>query len=139
MELTKSYLVLTSCLPTTTACSTSLRPRQRYDSLNSGQKYADISLKDGREDEKFVALYKTRNDFVKGRSNIESLLPYSRPSPTHESWAEYFRKELEALITEKAIRHAGDNSRYVDIVGDVINLLPVRWVSEKIVSASRLS
>jgi hypothetical protein len=92
-------------------------------------------LKNDAENEKSTAL---RGDFVKGRNNIESLLPYSRPSPSHESWAEYFRKETEALITEKSIRHVGDNSRYVDIVEDVINLVPVRWISEKIVSTSRL-
>jgi linoleate 10R-lipoxygenase len=93
-------------------------------------------MKADTEDEILNAFnsHKIRSNFVKGRNNIENLLAYSEPS--HESWAEYFREEVEALITEKAIRHDGDNSRYVDVVGDVINLVPVRWISENIVSAS---
>uniref|UniRef100_A0A7G1PUP4 Dioxygenase n=1 Tax=Tricholoma matsutake TaxID=40145 RepID=A0A7G1PUP4_TRIMT len=83
-----------------------------------------------KEDHKLTILHKTRSDFVKGRKNVESLLPYSEPP--HETWAGYFTKEVKALITEKAVHHIGDNSKYVDIVGDVINLVPVRWVSEKI-------
>lgn len=79
---------------------------------------------------------KSCSDFVNGRGIVESLLPYSEPS--QETWAEYFRNEVEILIEEKAIRHVEDNARYVDLVGDVINLVPVRWVSEKIVSASWL-
>jgi hypothetical protein len=90
-------------------------------------------LKADTEDENLIAL---RNDFAKGHSNIETLLPYAEPP--HETWAEYFKKEVETLITEKAFRHVGDSRRYVDVVGDVINLVPVRWVSEKIVSASWL-
>jgi linoleate 10R-lipoxygenase len=81
-----------------------------------------------------LSAYKTRSDFDKGRRYIEDVLPYSGSS--QETWAEYFREEVEALIAEKTIRYAGDNSRYVDVVGDVINLAPVRWISEKIVSIS---
>ena len=88
------------------------------------------------EDDKLITLHKSCSDFIKGRSNIESLLPY--PEPSQETWAEYFRRQVGILITEKAIHHVGDNARYVDLVGDVINLVPVRWVSEKIVSASWL-
>jgi len=82
------------------------------------------------EDEKLIVLRKSRSDFVKGRCNIESLLPYFESS--QETWAEYFRQQVGILITEKAVRHVGDDAKYVNLVGDVINLVPVRWVSEKI-------
>ena len=73
-----------------------------------------------------------RSNFDRGRKNVENLLS----EPSSESLADYFKKEVEALIVEKTFQHVEDNSKYVDIVGDVINLLPVRWTSEKIVSAS---
>lgn len=73
-----------------------------------------------------------RSNFDRGRKNVENLLS----EPFSEPLTDYFKREVEALITEKTFRHVEDNSKYVDIVGDVINLLPVRWASEKIVSAS---
>lgn len=134
MVSSKSCPTLLSCLPTTTAYSTSLQLPQRYDLWNFGYEiFTKLDCKADKEDHKLTILHKTRSDFVKGRKNVESLLPYSEPP--HETWAGYFTKEVKALITEKAVHHIGDNSKYVDIVGDVINLVPVRWVSEKIVSA----
>lgn len=43
----------------------------------------------------------------------------------------YFSKKTQALIDEKSFGNGG-SVRYLDIVKDVINLLPVHWVSQEV-------
>lgn len=65
-----------------------------------------------------------------GRSVVEKLLSDSNSFTT---WSSYFQKKVEALILTKSGQFVGAKSRHVDIVGDVINLLPVHWISEEII------
>lgn len=51
-----------------------------------------------------------------------------------KKWAEYFSKKVDALIKMKSIEHVGSSARYLDVVRDVINLLPLHWIAEEIVS-----
>ncbi len=47
---------------------------------------------------------------------------------------EYFKKKTEALLKGKAFDQAGSSGVcYVDIVKDVINLVPIHWICEEIV------
>jgi len=46
--------------------------------------------------------------------------------------AAYFSQKTEDLIKTKSFKHVGKGINYVDVVRDVINLVPVHWVSEKI-------
>jgi linoleate 10R-lipoxygenase len=38
-----------------------------------------------------------------------------------------------ALIKEKSVNHIGSTAKYVDIVKDVINLVPIHWIANEIV------
>jgi hypothetical protein len=46
---------------------------------------------------------------------------------------QYFRDITGALIKEKSVTHAGSTLMHVDIVKDVINLLPIYWIADKLV------
>lgn len=49
-------------------------------------------------------------------------------------WGNYFRETTELLIKQKSIKHAGfGTTTSIDIVKDVINLLPVYWIAEEVV------
>ncbi|KAG6918081.1 hypothetical protein DXG01_016533 [Tephrocybe rancida] len=68
---------------------------------------------------------------VEGRTTVEKLICSSHPHNLSGTWAEYFEKEAGDLINDKSTKN-DDESRTVDIVRDVINLLPVHWVAEEI-------
>lgn len=79
-----------------------------------------------------VALEIGRDSLIQGKFNVERLLSVAEHHD--KTWADYFKKEALALIAEKSFHHPGNpQTRYIDIVGDVINLLPVHWISEEIV------
>lgn len=42
-------------------------------------------------------------------------------------------KITEDLVREKTIEHSGQMGRFVDVVKDVINLVPVRFISKYLV------
>lgn len=50
-----------------------------------------------------------------------------------ETYSAFCRRELERLFTEKSIP-LGGTQRAINIVRDVINILPIHWVCEEIVS-----
>ena len=50
-----------------------------------------------------------------------------------EQWAQSFKAITEYLIQSKSIDRVGNNTRYVDVVRDVINLVPVYWIANEIV------
>ncbi|KAG6837017.1 hypothetical protein H0H93_016224 [Arthromyces matolae] len=68
------------------------------------------------------------DDLVDESTKVQKLV-FASSSPS--SWTEYFRKETHQLINDKSTQQS-DHSRTVDIVRDVINLLPVHWISEQI-------
>jgi linoleate 10R-lipoxygenase len=49
------------------------------------------------------------------------------------TWVHCFQYTSVLLIREKSIKHVGSALKYVDIVKDVINLLPVYWLADEIV------
>ncbi|KAF9070659.1 heme peroxidase [Rhodocollybia butyracea] len=49
-----------------------------------------------------------------------------------DSWPKFLAQTTKQLIQEKTINHVGSSLRYVDIVNDVINILPVRWICESL-------
>ena len=53
--------------------------------------------------------------------------------PHIQTWVQYFRDITGTLIKEKSITHASSTLTYVDIVKDVINLLPIYWIADKLV------
>jgi hypothetical protein len=85
-----------------------------------------------KENAEEIAMKIGRDSLIQGKFNVERLL--SVAGPPGNTWAHYFKEEALALIEEKSIQHAGSHGRFVDIVQDVINLLPVHWISEQIVS-----
>jgi hypothetical protein len=52
---------------------------------------------------------------------------------------EFFVKTTEELIAERSVDHVGSTARYVDIVKDVINVLPVRYISGMLVCSLTIS
>ena len=50
------------------------------------------------------------------------------------SYKDSFAKIVEELIKVKSVEHVGMKGRFVDVVKDVINLLPVYFVSTQLVS-----
>jgi hypothetical protein len=52
-----------------------------------------------------------------------------------DKWAKYFAEETQHLIEQRSLDHIGKSGKvqYVDIVRDVINVLPVHWISHQLV------
>jgi len=51
-----------------------------------------------------------------------------------QSWVHYFQRTTSTLINEKSVNRVGSTFKYVDIVKDVVNLVPVYWLADEIVS-----
>lgn len=51
-----------------------------------------------------------------------------------ERYAEFYRTTTRSLIERRSFS-SGRNKRAVNIVRDVINIVPVHWICEEIVSA----
>lgn len=47
---------------------------------------------------------------------------------------QYFQHITGVLIKEKSTTHAGSALKYVDIVKDIVNLLPIYWIADELVS-----
>ncbi|KAF5381614.1 hypothetical protein D9615_005503 [Tricholomella constricta] len=75
-----------------------------------------------------------RTALAEGRASVEKLFTSTHPHGKHShNWAGYFREEAQSLIREKSIAFVGQKSLCLDIVADVINLLPIHWISEEII------
>jgi linoleate 10R-lipoxygenase len=57
------------------------------------------------------------------------LFPCGNPP----NWRLYFLRTTEELIQQKSVSLSGSRLQYVDIVNDVINLLPIYWIANEIV------
>ncbi|TFK37038.1 heme peroxidase [Crucibulum laeve] len=51
---------------------------------------------------------------------------------TNAKLGEYFAAETLNLIKSKTVTHADKTVKYLDIVKDVINLIPIRWICEEV-------
>ncbi|KAG7089000.1 hypothetical protein E1B28_012947 [Marasmius oreades] len=49
-----------------------------------------------------------------------------------EKWASYFLALTDDLIVNRSFDHVGSGVRSVDIVKDVLNILPVKWICQRI-------
>ncbi|KAJ7740925.1 heme peroxidase [Mycena maculata] len=49
-------------------------------------------------------------------------------------WSEYFGAETERLIAKRSLDHIGKDGtvKYLDVVRDVINVLPVHWICQQL-------
>jgi len=48
------------------------------------------------------------------------------------AWGASFAALTRSLVESKSIRHVGSTKRYVDVVKDVINLVPVYWIANEV-------
>lgn len=79
-------------------------------------------------EKKFVDRDAARLSLAAGRATVEKLL--ATVDVQGQFWAEYFKKETLALIKEKTF--VARSTKHLDIVRDVINLLPIHWISGEI-------
>lgn len=56
-----------------------------------------------------------------------------------DTWAAYFVRSTRELIHGRCCECPGTNQRTLDVVHDVINLLPVRWIVHELVSYRQIS
>ena len=70
-----------------------------------------------------------------GVSQVSSLI--HRESTT--DWVTFLSKTTEDLIKTKAFEPTSKGVKYVDIVKDVINILPIHWISQRIVRSVVIS
>jgi len=85
-----------------------------------------------------VILYKRTVNYIS--SSYLLLLMYSSQvqkllfsDQNIRTWVHCFQYTSVLLIREKSVKHIGSALKYVDIVKDVINLLPVYWLADEIV------
>ncbi|KAJ7621147.1 heme peroxidase [Roridomyces roridus] len=84
-----------------------------------------------RDQEAFPSGYAERIKTVTGRKDVQHNLEFLGET---ERWAAHFGAETERLIAKRSLDHIGKEGtvKYVDIVRDVINVLPVLWISQHI-------
>ncbi|KAG6873697.1 hypothetical protein C0995_012159 [Termitomyces sp. Mi166 len=73
----------------------------------------------------------SKTAFFEGCATVERLISSPHPRNSSGVLVEYFQKETKDLISDKFVENF-DRSRTVDVVQDVINLLPVHWIAEEI-------
>ncbi|KAJ3876227.1 heme peroxidase [Lentinula edodes] len=51
-----------------------------------------------------------------------------------DKWPSFFVRQTQNLLKDRCVDHAGSqaNLKFVDIVSDVINVLPVRWICQEL-------
>jgi hypothetical protein len=83
-----------------------------------------------RSEEKMrSALEKASAKLTTGTSEVSKYI-FSKPEADVGS---YFAKKTQALVKSNAFSKVGTEVKFVDVVKDVINLLPIHWVSQEIV------
>jgi len=83
----------------------------------------------GSDERALNILEEASKKFIDGTTDVSERL-FSDLDPM--TLAAYFSKKTEGLISSKSFKHVGKGLKYVDIVRDVINLLPVYWISQEI-------
>jgi len=76
----------------------------------------------------FLPEYSERLKAVTGYRDVDWAFVSRLLLQDIDKWATYFGLETSVLIEERSIDHIGMRRRSVDIVRDVINVLPVRWI-----------
>jgi len=75
------------------------------------------------------ALDKASTKLTTGMSEVSKYI-FSKPEADVGS---YFAKKTQDLVKSHAFSKVGTEVNFVDVVKDVINLLPIHWVSQEIV------
>lgn len=79
--------------------------------------------------EEAAEIKEARAKFVAGKATLAKAV-FERPaSETAHTFADTTRR----LIKNKVFEKIGTKDRYVDIIKDVINLLPIHWLSQEVV------
>jgi hypothetical protein len=81
------------------------------------------------EEKMHAALDKATAKLTTGVSGVTEYI-FSKPEADIGS---YFVKKTQALVKSKAFSNVGTEVHFVDVVKDVINLLPIHWISQEIV------
>jgi len=56
-----------------------------------------------------------------------------------DQYRKWYHDNISQKIKERSWAYSGVPGRYIDIVNDVINVVAVHWVSDKIVSAVEIN
>ncbi|KAJ6467001.1 heme peroxidase [Mycena sanguinolenta] len=82
----------------------------------------------------FPTEYAERLEAVIGRKGVNHAFVTQILSKDISKWATYFAAETQRLIEHRSLKHIGKSGKvqYVDIVRDVINVLPVHWICKQI-------
>ena len=84
-----------------------------------------------RSDEKSLnALDEAKKKLNNGAATVSQSIFSCLDSTT---LATYFSEKTKELISTESFKYAGKGVKYVDIVRDVINLIPVHYVSQELV------
>ena len=81
------------------------------------------------------ALKEARAKFAAGKATLAKAV-FDRPAT---ETAHLFEAKTLELFKTKAFEKIGTQDRFVDVVKDVINLLPIHWLSQEVVSISSSS
>jgi len=77
------------------------------------------------------AVDKATKKLTTGTSEVSKYI-FSKPEADVGS---YFAKKTQALVKSKAFSKVGTEVNFVDVIKDVINLLPIHWISQEIVKS----
>jgi cytochrome P450 len=80
----------------------------------------------------FPTGYDQRLETVTGHKGVNHAFVNEIILKESDKWAVYFAKETQRLIEQRSLGHIGKSGKvqYVDIVRDVINVLPVHWICQ---------
>lgn len=130
----QKYIIVERSLPSPGVCAS---PPTHSAHLNLPlQKIAPMSFSLSKEDKynwRLSGLDDARIQMTTGSNNLQEVIF----KPTLET-ATYFAEKTRSLMNAKSFSLVGDLGMNVDIVKDVINLLPVHWISH-IVSCDLIS
>ncbi|KAJ7853500.1 heme peroxidase [Mycena olivaceomarginata] len=82
----------------------------------------------------FPTGYAERLETVTGHKGVNHTFVNEILLKEADKWAKYFAEETQHLIEQRSLDHIGKSGKvqYVDIVRDVINVLPVHWISHQL-------
>lgn len=81
----------------------------------------------------FASASDERLETILGRAPPELSFIQKELVDSREKWAIHFVALADELISKRSLKHVGSNMRNLDVVKDVLNVLPVRWICQHIV------
>ncbi|KAF7368716.1 hypothetical protein MVEN_00196300 [Mycena venus] len=82
----------------------------------------------------FPTDYEKRLEAVTGHKGVNHAFVNELLLKEADEWGSYFGTETQRLIDQRSLGHIGKSGhvQYVDIVRDVINVLPVHWICQRL-------